>query len=105
MKTVFIILGEHISFNLLTGVMNSTEKIRVNVTFSGTVQVSAEFNTKRVAVSSQYGGGAALSVCESESEETKFITPKEVDVEEVNNFLNPLREKSNFIYSTFFRIN
>jgi hypothetical protein len=28
--------------------MNSTQKLRVNVTFSGTVEVSAEFNTKRM---------------------------------------------------------
>jgi hypothetical protein len=28
--------------------MNLTEKLRVNVTLSGTVEVSAEFNTKRM---------------------------------------------------------
>jgi len=84
--------GEHLTYDLMAG-KNKTEKIKVKVTFSGLIKVDAERDSKKVNISHQFGGVAALSINESEDDESLFKEPTELDDNDINQILDPIRHK------------
>lgn len=82
-----LISGEHLLGTTLLG--NSSHKLQVNVTFSGTVQVSAQRDNQKVQIKSQWSGGAGLQENEEGTSELKFL-------EDINN-----RSKIDYFRSKF----
>lgn len=74
---------------------NSSESVGVNVTFSGTINVSASRNKARVTVAKKVKGGAAVRANRNENVETRFIEPANVDEDfPVDAFLQEIYEQS-----------
>jgi len=88
--------GEHITFDLLSG-KNTTDKIKVHVQFSGKISVEASRNAKKVNISHEFGGLAALHINETTSDDDSLQSAEEPQVDtamnEVSQFLEPARQQ------------
>ena len=72
--------------------------------------MSAQRDTKKIQISSQYNGGAALAENDSENVQIKFVDPAEPSL--ASDFLNKIYDKSNmmilllgryFTFTSFFQ--
>ena len=78
--------------SLLLG--NSSHTARVNVTFSGTITVSAQRDAKKVQVSTQWKGGAALQEADKESKREEFQPLADIYEGPVNAYLGEIYRQS-----------